>query len=188
MDENYYSPEEIALLLAFDQFDKAKNGMETFVPEKDTGNQHSYLFEILITIFMKLLFVIAKADNDNDEEKKNKEFVPNYADFKMDALMSIVSDKMLWLNYLVRIETHDKNDFVDDKTEFDNLCNKNRYCLVLLKNYNDHPIFKTKQAENRYYHMVLNQNIYKKQFKKLDDVYAILELNGKFYKISFTKA
>jgi hypothetical protein len=188
MDENYYSPEQIALLLALDQFDNAKTGIDTFTPEKDTGNPYSYIFEILMTIFMELLFVIAKADHDGNNDNKNKKFTPKYDNLKIDALTSIVTDKMIWLGYIAHVKSYEKEDLVDDKEQFDNLCNKNRYCLVLLKDYHNHAVFKTKQAESRYYHMVLNKNIYKKKFKKLNDIYAIIDLNDKLYKISFVKA
>ena len=181
-DNTYYTPEKIAWSLLVDNIDDSIKGMDAFPYEKDSGDQHTFIFEILITIFMELLFNIAKLDCLGKKER----FIPDYKNLPIDALLSVISEKMLVLKYIVKVDEYDKSEFIDDKKKFKELSDK-RYCRVLLRYYDNDDFFKKQISDDLYYHMKLNGLVSGKKYKKLSDVYSILMLNEKIYVIGFSK-
>jgi hypothetical protein len=180
--DTYHSPEKIAWGLLVNNIDDSIQGIDTFPYEKDFGDQHAFIFEILITIFMELLFGMAKLDCLEKTEK----YIPNYKTLPIDALLSVISDKMLILKYIVHVDEYDKSEFIDDKKKFKELSDK-RYCRVLLRYYDNDDFFRKEISDDLYYHMKLNGLVSEKKYKKLSDVYSIIMLNEKIYVISFAK-
>lgn len=194
MDENddtdLYTPERLAWQLLYGNIDDAKKGFDAYSVCPDNENQFTFLFEILFTIFMELLFNIAKISFYSEHEN-NQKFIPDYEKFNMEIFLSIISDKFALLSYLVNIRTYTNDDFIGNyDLEYRNLVD-NRYCRVILKYYynnsdSDNNIF-THMDDNLYYHMHINALVNSNKFKKIEEVYAIIMLNYKFYKISFVK-
>src|SRR5688500_9500519 len=147
-----YTPEKIAWELLTGKFDDSQRSIEIMSAEKDDGNPHTFIFEILITIFMEIIFSLAKLDFHSKNEKGAKfdatnatspfmastiNVVPNYQELQLDELISVASDKLEHLKYITRVETYEKSDL--DQQEFKELADT-RYCRVVLRNYeNDLP-------------------------------------------------
>ena len=89
--ENLCTPEKIAQYLLNGNIDESINNMIEMFPEENSaeGNPYTFTFEILITIFMELLFGIAKLHNKQEL---------NYDTLNLDEIFSFVSEKILALN------------------------------------------------------------------------------------------
>ena len=141
--DEYYTPESLAwdLLVGDISIDNDKIGklMGFTINDKDKNNNKNetltFQFEILITIFMEILFNVAKLDYYSDENMVNKKFIPQYDKFNIDAYSSMIEDKFKLLGYHVVINNEKIEKFSNDKNGFKFLID-NRYCRVLLKHNN----------------------------------------------------
>lgn len=173
-NEKTYTPESIAWELLVGDIETNTKG-KIYTPDNDiTCN-----YEILITIFMELLFNIAKIDFYS--EKGNVNFVPDYSEKNLKTLFSIVDNKLYALGYTVIVKEYNLNDGEMCKDIKDVI--ENRYCRVLLRNYDKDDIFNN-IPENIYYHMKLN-GLNKQKYNKLIEIYSLIFLNDKIYKINF---
>jgi hypothetical protein len=189
-DSKMYTPESIAWdLLVGESIDPEKRGkLIGFGPlEKEKENQElsksdifTYKYEILITIFMELLFNMAKL-NHFAENEENAKFIPDYKKFNIDAFFSLIQDKFKILGFLAFV---DSERMEGDKEWLVSLVNE-RYCRVVLRYYDDDDHFEINNvAEDIYYHMKLN-GLNKMKYKKLKEIYSVIFLNDKVYKIYF---
>ena len=92
-EDELYTPEKSAWHLLYGNIDEAQKGFDAYSVCSDNENRFTFLFEILLTIFMELLFNIAKAN----QFCENDNFIPNYINFNMDAFISIILDKFMLL-------------------------------------------------------------------------------------------
>jgi len=180
---NVYTPERIAWHLLVGEVDESLKGMEILSVDKDIGNAHTFVFEILITIFMELLFNLSKLSHYSTHDKENDKFVPDYTKLQIDALLSVVVDKMMLLNFIARVDTHEKTEI--EPSEFKSLA-EGRYCRVVLRYHDEDPFFNQNVSDDLYYHMKLNGLLDDKKYKKLENVYSLIILD-KIYAVSFTK-
>ncbi len=178
--DDVYTPERIAWQLLVGEVDECQKGMEILSVGRDSGNIHTFVYEILITIFMELLFNLAKLGHYSKNE--NKKFIPDYEKLEIDALLSVVSDKMILLKYIARVNTYEKTEI--DPDEFKTLANA-RYCRVVLRYYDEDPFFDQNIADDLYYHMKLN-GLKEREYKKLSDIYCLIVLPDKVYTVAFT--
>lgn len=169
-----------------------------FGPDGET-DLVTYNFEVLLSIFMELLMhimmiEIAKdVENEIEEEIKTNEYnidpdnidlEPYYDDFNMKNYLETIIIKFKRIGHIVNVQSF---DIIDDEYEkqFLELIIKDRYCRIILKNNpTDMHYFKS-IGSNEQFDFIPSSN-YKKN-NKLRDVYAILMLNDKLYKIYFDK-
>lgn len=192
-ESKIYTPETLAWDLLVGEIDSDTKGIDEFVNDGDVIKSELYTdrYQILITIFMELLFGIAKLDyyanlekNGNDITQK---FIPNYKKFDLNSYVKTIEEKMEKLGFIVYVDEADPENLTQEsKDELIQMIN-DRYCRVVLR-YNDKDeYFEVNDVpEDVYYHMILN-GLNKKEFKKLDDIFSIINLNGKVYKVSFVK-
>jgi uncharacterized protein YrzB (UPF0473 family) len=183
IDNCVYSPEELAWKLIMDE-----NINSSAIMAFSDENSKEILFEILITIYIEMLFNYYKLNylentlNDENEDKICDEF----ENFKLDmtkvninVLTSIFVEKFKLIKFILNISeiTYDIYEFTK----------KNRYCTLLLKDspsdsvyfiFNEHLI-----DPNKKYHFVLNSLYIPKD--NLRDIYCTISINNKYYKISF---
>lgn len=171
-----YTPEKIARELLIGKFDDSQRSIEILSAEKDDGNPYTFIFEILITIFMEIIFSLAKLDFHSKNE--GVKFIPNYQELQLDELISMASDKLEHLKYITRVETYERSDL--DCEEFKELADK-RYCRVVLRYYENDPLFET---SDDLYHIKLNAFADETKYKKLENVYCLIMLD-KIYVIRF---
>lgn len=187
--DDYYTPESLAWDLLVGDIDDVKVGkLMGFSPsnKNENENKHEMLtfqFEILITIFMEILFNIAKLDF-HDGESTGETFIPQYDKFNINAYSEMIKDKFKLLGYCVIIISEKIDNFSNEQEDFKYLIN-NRYCRVLLK-HNSEEIDEQFDnfPEDTYYHMKingLNKNIY----NNLWEIYCVFFMNDIIFTVSF---
>lgn len=192
MDSNNFTPQSIAWKLIMDDIDTSMvSTMLVYDPENMRDEDPvTYIFELLITIFMELIFniaLISEADaiekNENDKEFK---FNPDLKKFDMESCMHVLEEKFKMLGIFVHVDTYEKNEYNKDmlKEIVDG-----RYCRVVLRHQKDDLVhfIKNNVPDDVNYHMILNAFFTSKRSNKLRDVYAIILLNDKVYQIYFNQ-
>ncbi len=187
-----YTPESLAWDLLVGEIDKEKQGKLLEFSDDDNKNPSvndvlTFRYEILITIFMELLFDMAKLNFYADEKNENKNFIPKYKNFNIDAYVSVIQEKFEILGFLLHVDVENQIGLTDfEKEDLVKIIN-DRYCRVILR-YNDKDEYfeNNDVSENLYYHMKLN-GLNNKKYKKMSDIYSVIILNEKIYKIYFDK-
>jgi hypothetical protein len=179
INDNTYTPKTIAWKLLLDD-DTSILSSELCVFDPDTltdDDPHSYLFEILITIFMEMIYdsaILMTATEKGDIESFN----PDLSKFDINLFLPIIKSKLEKINILIQI--HDFS--IHDDIQY--ILN-NRYCRVLLKHdKKSNYFFKNNNIEENY-HMVLNYDFIKTN--SLKSIYAIININDIIYQIYFDK-
>lgn len=185
MDNDFYALKEFSLLLAFSENSDDCAKFDAFSPEKDSGNEHSYFHEILITIFFEVFFALAHGNAvGSGAITRAEKFIPNYETLDVDALFEIVKEKIEYIGYITHIDKYDKLSMDQNDLK---ILNKTKYCLASLNHHNKHKYFETPEGKQSYYHHSLNIATCDKNYKKLEEVFTVMDLNDIFYKISFVK-
>lgn len=187
-DENWYSPQTLAWKLIMDDFtedDNLANMIMSYNPDHTSENDPaSFLFEILLTIFMEMLFdfAIIMSAKECETNGREFEFKPNMKKFNIDDYTELIQNKFLKVSILLTIEKHDIESFEKDYLE--KIINK-RYCKVIVKpNRTESHLFKLYKVDSdANYHMILNSSYEKTDVLK--DIYAICKINNTLYQISF---
>jgi hypothetical protein len=185
-DNNYYTPQTIAWKLYTDTLDQALSSVILGFSDKTETDPQSYMFELLLSIFCELLLIIMFMDNVELKEELNidnfeNQLNINFDDFYMELYLPIIETKFKVLSHIINIETYDRND--ENEKDYLKLISKGRYCRLILKqNYEDQNYFKNNENSEDY-SFITNENYQKKN--KLNDIFAILLLNDKMYKIYF---
>jgi hypothetical protein len=193
MEENdmlaneYYTPQTIAWKLLMDDTDEALSGALLGFGDGEDDDPESFMFEILITIFIEMVFdiaVVAQASNDGSTSQ-DFEFNPDMEKFDLDLFIDTIKKKFNRISYICSVTTYDKKSMSSyELNELQKTVN-NRYCRIILKhNPDDKKTFRKKQIDENY-HMILNENYRIK--KHLKDIYAIVIINEKVYQIYFDK-
>jgi len=187
IDENnggFYSPEELAWKLIMDE-DINDCALIAFADD----NSKEILFEILITIYIEMLFNYYKLkylENTINDENEDK-ICNDFDNFKLDltnininSLTNIFTDKFKKIKYLLNI-----HELSYDSYEY---TKKNRYCTLLLKDSpSDSTYFLMNEHlldPNKRYHFVVNSLYVSKS--ELKDIYCTIAINNKYYYLSFT--
>lgn len=189
-DGGFYSPEELAWKLVMDENIDDSVAIMAFADE----NSKETLFEILITIYIEMLFDYYKMSylestlNLEKEEEENKicdefeNFKLNLNNVNLEMLEKVFSEKFKKIKYILNVHeiSYDYYEYIK----------KNRYCSVLLK---DSPSDSTYFLMNedhldpeKRYHFVLN-SLYLPA-TELRDIFCTVKINDKYYKISFMSA
>lgn len=181
IDENdeYMSPKSIAIKLLMENVDDDLSGviMGFNQDNEDDNDPDTFLFEILLTIFMEMIFAIGILMNGTD-----KEFVPDLKTFDLNNFLPILKKKFARVSILLKIQTYNK------KSDESNVINKiynGRYCRIILKhNPSEAHLFRLYMVpEDMNYHFLGNKDYVKQT--NLKNIYAIITIYDKIYQISF---
>jgi len=195
-NNDVYSPEELAWKLILDE--NVDSGALLTLSDDNTKE---ILFEILITIYLEMIFNYYKLqylenivnndiDNDLDNNINNKisdkEITDKFNNFKIDltqvnvnTLTNIFCEKFNKIKYILYVRELNKSEYENSK--------KYRYCTLLLRDSpHDSTYFMMNEQHidpEKRYHFVLN-SLYNKH-NNLREIYCTININGKFYKINF---
>jgi hypothetical protein len=181
-DESY-TPEELAWKLILDEKVEPR-ALLTFSED----NTKEILFEILITIFLEMIFDHSKLQylENNLDNTQTDTVDDNFNNFKLDLtkldfnqISNLFVEKIKKLKYLLCITELSSEDYT--------LSKKYRYCTVLLKDSPSDATYFMMNEEHldpdKRYHFALNGN-YKKN-SDLRDICCTVNINGKYIKIYF---
>lgn len=190
-EQTCYTPESIAWKLLMDDVDQAlASKVLVYDPDNSSnGNINSYMFELLITIFMEMIFDMAllfDAEEKEQQNTNNYKFNPDLKKFDLNIFLPTLSKKMNHLSILLKTEVYNKK--TDDNKVMQQILN-DRYCRVILRHdKNDAHYFKQNNISPELnYHMILNSVNANRNYKNLKDVYAVIMLNDNLYVIAFDK-
>lgn len=190
-DENWYSPQTLAWKLITDDFGENDNLSNMIMSyNADSTIEHdpcSFLFEILLTIFMEMIFdfamIMSAKECDNNGEEFN--FKPDMKFFNMDDYIELIQDKFFKVSIMLTVNKYDT--LSNDQLEQDymqHLIDK-RYCKIILKQneIESHLFDLYRVSPDVNYHMILNSKTTKTNI--LNNIYAICKINNILYQISF---
>jgi hypothetical protein len=185
--DDFYTPESLAWDLLVGNIDNEKVGkMLSYSTDKneknDENNKLTFQFEILITIFMELLFNIAKLDYYGEDNEDSKKFIPQYDKFDINLYKNVIEEKFKIFGYCVNINSEKLEKFSQDKEGFKFLID-NRYCRILLRGNEVNDDFKNFSDET-YYHMVIN-GLNKNKYKKMEQIYSVFFMNDSVFSVNF---
>lgn len=162
-----FSPETIAWKMVTNEIDeKFSSQIYAINPDNiNDDNPLSFTFELLITIFMEMIYYLLHIENKEDFDE---------TDIKNNIEM--FKTKFLAINTMLYITEYGVSE-INNTTFFD------RYCKIILKNQNEY--FFSQNEIDVEYHMLLNPFYETKH--KLKNNYAILQIKNKTYKIYFEK-
>jgi uncharacterized protein YrzB (UPF0473 family) len=180
-EENVFTPEELAWRLIMDEHIDEKVSLFAFTDD----NSKETLFEILITIYIEMLFDYYKLIYLEQNENINN--LEDFEDFKLDLnnvnidmLKDIFSEKLKKIKFILNIYELSIEEYEYIK--------KNRYCSILLKDSEYDATYFLMNEEylepEKRYHFILN-SVYNSK-NELRDIFATVRIKNKFFKISFT--
>jgi len=184
--DDVYTPELFAwkLLLDDTKTDILSANLQTFTDTDDEADDPiTFSFEVMITIFMELVFGILKLNHY--AENADQEFEPDFTKHNLEDILPLLKHKFNELCYILSVEVID--DTADNKSYIDSIVGE-RYCKIILRhNESDKGYFIINNDglidPEKDYHMILNGRF--KPTKNLNEVYAICVVNNKVHKISF---
>ena len=152
-------------------------------PNPTIYNKEAYEFEILITVYMEMVFGWFKLLHlmENEQNGTNCDFKPNLSLVTLNDLLEPFSEKMSIIGYNLNVEEI-------TNMEYFNLLRNSSYCRVALRDLKGDDVFfklnsKKIDPEKRY-HFIMNGNYKGEKF--LRNIFMLLMLNDKGYKISFS--
>lgn len=186
LNNDFYSTKTMAWELYYNNDNKPLSSQLLGFGPIDDGDELTYRFELLLDIFVQMLLIMLeeelikeKEENSEDLESDNITAEINFNYFDMDLFYPEIRNKFKKISYLLTIETYDRND---DK-EYLFLVAKDRYNRIILKNNpEDNHYFK--DLDNNVYHEFIPSQGFEPK-NKLKDIYAIMNINSKMYKIKF---
>lgn len=178
LDDDTYSPKSIAWkLLLDDKLDCLTSQILAFSEDRNSEDDGvSFFFEILLQIFMEMLYDLILINNLEDENVDK--IIYDLNKINLNQFIEIMIHKFKIIHILLRIETFEEDHDINDQIL------KNRYCRIALKcNQSDIGYFLSNKNDLQYT-FILNGSFQKKD--QIDDLFSIVTLNNKFYKISFS--
>ena len=169
-----YNPEKLAYYLLINN-DNMKNlsaqifSMETsiYINKKE---QLIYKFEILLNISFELIFkyieLLNKMNNTTEDLSK----------YNINDIENLLKPRLLKISVLTHI------------SEIIEYSKTNNYCRVIIKNlcdYVDNNKFFKKLDCNKKFNFILNSNFNINDVENLKNIYALIEIQNKYYKIYF---
>ena len=137
--DDFYTPESLAWDLLVGNTDNTKveklldYSYERVDNKKKIASQEklTFRFEILLTIFMEILFDLAKLNCYGENNEGSLKFEPKYEKFNIDAYIDLIEDKFKILGFCVFINKEKKEQENEErirniiKEELENLTLKN---------------------------------------------------------------
>lgn len=181
-NDEIFSPENIAWKLLFDDTKQMSAGLQTFSFENDNdGDPATFTFEILLTIYLEMIVGFYRTLHLGQKEEKGEtittdDFALDLDNINEEVLLNPFRDSLLKVNYFLKvreISTSEKGNY---------------YCKILLRdNPDDKPVFKMNRSidKDKKYTFILNSSY--KRNKNLEDVYSVVTIKGKTYRVSFDR-
>lgn len=186
-NSDVYTPEMFAWKLLLDDTNSAvlSANLQTFTDTYDEADDPTtFTFEVLITIFMELIFGILKLNHYAEHNNENFEF--DFTNSNLEDILPMLKHKFNELCYVLSVETIDETN---ENIAYVNSVIISRYCKIILRHSKlDEYYFSVHSDEiddEKDYHMILNGRF--KKTNKLNEVYSTCSINNKTYKISFDK-
>jgi hypothetical protein len=152
-------------------------------PNPNIYNREAYEFELLLTIYMEMVFGWFKLLHLMDNEQKGIEtdFKPDLSKLSLDDLENPFKEKFEIIGYNLHINE------ITDMDYYENLRVKS-YCRTALRDLqSDFGFFnlnKNNIDPEKRYHFVMNGGF--KGEKNLRNIYMLIKINNVGYKINFT--
>lgn len=189
-----YTPESLAWRLLVDD-DLKDVTMPTLLAsidlseesQPDIFNKYAYEFEILLTIYLEMVFGWYKLLHLMDCEEKgvDKDFFVDFNKVNFSDLEDPFKTKIKTLGYILNI---DKIDKITNKDYYEKL-RQESYCRVALRDlssdYGFFQINKNSIDPEKRYHFIINSNF--KGKNNLRDIFMLLVINDVGFKINFVK-
>jgi hypothetical protein len=204
-EDNIVTPENLAwILLLNDDVENYAGIMQSFVdnsvldPEK--RNKYEDLagqFEVLITIYMEMVFGLLKINHvnsmlntngelDDEDEDPESTFNPDLSKLTLEDLKLVAYEKFkkirtyLSVTQIIETDLQNTKDFGYDSQY---------YCRILLKDLPEGKMYFNKNQDrldpDKRYTFVIRMDD-KKNYKKLEDFYAVCALPNMKVRISFS--
>lgn len=174
-----YTPEDLSWKLLTDN-ELTSATAEILTADSEGGNQNTYLFEILLTMYIEMLINNAKLFHLINKSESGSiitldDFRLNFDGLTIDQLTDPFREKLLKIKYFLRIET---------VTNLDKFC----YCKILFRDLPSNDVFFQGHANiTKKYHFILCSTFKQTPYMKLEDIYAIAYINGTNYRVNFEK-
>lgn len=187
VSNDIFTPETLAWRLLIDDELKNDTNIKQIMASIDLNeesnpdifNREAYLFEILLIVYLEMLFgwykLLHLMENENSTE-----FKLNLSELKLKDLEEPFKEKFKLLGYMLNIYE------ITNKNYYDYLRNES-YCRIALRDLpSDSGFFeinKNRIDPEKRYHFILNSNFKGKSV--LRDIFMLLVINDIGYKISF---
>lgn len=184
------TPESLAWRLLVDDKLKTDNNIKRFLASIDLSeetnpnifNEEAYLFEILLTMYLEMLFGWYKLLHliENEENEVSTEFKLNLNELTLKDLIYPFKEKIKLIGYNLNIYEITNIDYY-------NYLRNESYCRVALKDlpsdFGFFEINKDRIVPDKRYHFILNSKFKGKNFIK--DIFMLININNIGYKVSF---
>uniref|UniRef100_A0A6C0BF17 Uncharacterized protein n=1 Tax=viral metagenome TaxID=1070528 RepID=A0A6C0BF17_9ZZZZ len=137
-------------------------------------------FQVLITIYMEMIFFVLKSNYVNDGNTDYDSFKPDLTELTINSISTFFYEKLLKIGVILSVEEIHDTD-INDINDFGKSSN-DYYCKIMLKD----TMYGEKYFENntkRYTFLRKNKNNIKND--KLNDFYAVCALPHIKIKVSF---
>lgn len=203
-DNNIVTPETLAwkLLMDEDCKDYANEILPYVINDDENKNMSNYdnlsgRFEILITIYMEMIYIMLKMNylnslmNEENEIPDNidfeKNFVPDLSSFVINDLIDIFRDKMKKIKIFLSV----REIIDDDKTNNRDFGSQSDYyCKILLKDMSEGKTYfwnnRHRIEPDKRYTFIIRNDVLQRQ-NKIDDFYAVCVLPNMKVRISFSQ-
>jgi hypothetical protein len=186
MDDSY-TPESLAWKLLLDE--EVGNG-DMLAYSDPNENKYVIKFEIFLTIYLemiinhyKMLYIENNVDEDITDDDVENNFKLNFDNINLELLLNPFKEKLQKIKCQLNIHELNKDHYDYIKTS--------RYCTILFRDLpKDETYFIMNERyieKDKRYHFVLYgpTNEKKSSFNNLKDIYACININDKYFKISF---
>ncbi len=152
-------------------------------PNPKVYNREAYEFEILLTIYMEMVFGWFKLLHlmDNEQKGIETEFKPDLSKLSLDDLENPFKENFEIIGYNLHINQ------ITDMDYYENLRIKS-YCRTALRDLqSDYGFFnlnKNNIDPEKRYHFVMNGGFKGEKF--LRNIYMLIKINNVGYKVNFT--
>lgn len=177
-----HTPRSIAIKLYTDENETPFTANILGLGPPGENDELFHRFELLLSIFLEMM--IHMMVYDPDDPKKEIDLYdmsnqPNFADFDMELYYPIIRNKFKKISHLLSIETYERNDDIDYLLEVV----KDRYNRVILLNNPEDTHYFLSINSCEQYDFIPSQG--SEPCKKLKNIYSIMNIGPKLYKISF---
>jgi len=189
---NEFTPESLAWMLLVDDNIEKKVDIGQLIaaidlesePNPQVYNSQAYEFEILITIYMEMVFGWFKLLHlmENEQNGTETEFKPNLSLVTLTDITEPFTEKFSIIGYNLHVNEITNMDYYK-------MLQSKSYGRVALRDLKSDETFFRLNSKNidseKRYHFVMNGNYKGEKF--LRNIYVLFMLNEKGYKINFTQ-
>ncbi len=189
---NEFTPESLAWMLLVDDNIEKKVDIGQLIaaidlesePNPQVYNSQAYEFEILITIYMEMVFGWFKLLHlmENEQNGTETEFKPNLSLVTLTDITEPFTEKFSIIGYNLHVNEITNMDYYK-------MLQSKSYGRVALRDLKSDETFFRLNSKNidpeKRYHFVMNGNYKGEKF--LINIYVLFMLNEKGYKINFTQ-